>query len=130
MRNRERIAQALVILGSLILFVSAPLHGFGGFRAVFSVLGGGNIPPHVMGALKVVWLMVSWHWVAIGAIALVVSFARTAPRRAVVLLCGLVTLLDAVGGFVAVGPFIGDELLSVAAVAILAGVVLFPSAES
>ena len=49
------------------------------------------------------------------------------PRRALLLLCGLVVFLDAAGAYFAIGLFIGDELLAVAAIAFLAGAALLPS---
>jgi len=126
MQNRKRIAQALVVLGSLVLFVCAALHGIGGYREAFPALQGTEVPHGVISAFKAVWLFVSWHWIAVGIFALIAAFARTSPRRTILLLCGLVPLVDAAGAYCALGPFIGDELLTVAALAFLAGAALFP----
>ena len=126
MQNRKRIAQGLVALGSLVLFVAAALHGILGYRAVFAALHGIDAPPRIISALKVVWLMVSWHWIAVGILALIAAFARTWPRRAILPICALVALVDAAGAYSAIGLFIGDELLAVAALALLAGAALFP----
>jgi hypothetical protein len=126
MQNRKRIAQALVVLGSLVLFVGAALHAIAGYPAVSGALQGTEVPHRIISALKAVWLFVSWHWIAVDIFALIAAFARTSPRRTILLLCGLIPLVDAAGAFYAIGPFIGDELLTVAALAFLASAALFP----
>jgi len=126
MQNRKRIAQALVALGSLVLFVGAALHGIAGYREVFGALRGTDVPPRLISVFKTVWLFVSWHWIAVGIFALIAAYARTSPRRTILLLCGLVPLVDAAGAYSAIGLFIGDELLAVAALAFLASAALFP----
>jgi len=126
MQIRKRIAQALVVLGSLVLLVAAALHGILGYPAVFGALAGTAVPNRIIGAFKAVWVFVSWHWIALDIFALIAAFARTLPRRAILLLCGLVPLVDAVGAYSAIGVFIGDELLTVAALAFLASAALFP----
>jgi len=126
MQNRERIAKALVVLGSVVLFAAAALHGIAGYREVFRALQGTEVPPRLISVFKVVWLFPSWHWIALGTITLIAAFARMSPRRAILLLCGLVPLVDAAGAYSALGLFIGDELLAVAALAFLASAALFP----
>jgi hypothetical protein len=126
MQNRKRTAQALVALGSLVLLVAAALHGIAGYRAAFGALGGTGVPNRIIPAFKAVWLFVSWHWIAVDIFALIAAYARTSPRRAILLLCGLVPLVDAAGAYSAIGLFIGDELLAVAALAFLASALLFP----
>jgi hypothetical protein len=79
----------------------------------------------MISALKVVWLILSWHWIAVDILALIAAFARTWPHRAILLFCGLVAFVDAAGAYSALGLFIGDELLAVAALAFLASAALF-----
>jgi len=126
MQNRRRIAQALVALGSLVLFIGAALHGIAGYRIAFGAVQGADIPHPILSAFKAVWLFVSWHWIAMDIFALIAAFARTSPRRTILLLCGLVPLVDAAGAYSAIGFFIGDELLTVAALAFLTSAALFP----
>jgi hypothetical protein len=130
MQTRKRIAQALVVLGSLVLFVVGAVHGFAGYPEISRALAGTAIPGKVIGGLKLVWLLASWHWITLGVIALVLAFSEAALRRALLLLCGFIVLVDAALAFAAVGPFIGDKLLTVAAVALLAGAALFPAAQN
>jgi hypothetical protein len=130
MRGRKRIAQALVVVGSLALFVVGAVHAIAAYPEISSALATTNLAAAIISALKLAWLFASWHWITLGIIALVVAFGKAAPRRVLLLLCGLVVLLDAVLAYAKVGAFIGDELLTVAAVALLAGAALFPSAQS
>jgi len=130
MRTRTRIAQALIVLGSLVLFVVGAVHGFAGYPQISGALAGTAIPGKIIGGLKLVWLLASWHWITLGIVALVLSLSKAALRRALLLLCGFIVLVDAALAFAAVGPFIGDELLTVAAIALLAGAALFPAAQN
>ena len=125
MQNRKPIAQALVALGSLLLFACAGLHGILGYGAVFGALHETSAPRRTISALKAAWLMDSWHWIAVGILALIAAFAPTSPHRAVLFLCGLVAFVDAASAYSSVGLFIGDELLAVAAIVFFASVTLF-----
>jgi hypothetical protein len=127
MQNRERIARGLVISGSLILFATAALHGFLGYPALSRALSGTNLRPFLNSGVRALWLLVSWHWVAVGVVASVVAFRGRKARRLVLLICGLFGLVDAIGVFVAVGLFVGDEMLTLAGLTIMCGAMLFPS---
>jgi hypothetical protein len=129
-KNRRRISQALVILGNFALINLAVLHAWSGYPAVSQIAAETQTAPRFAAGLKVIWLLVAWHWVAFGIIALAVSFGRRAPHRVVLSLCGLAILVDAAATLARIGWFIGDELAAVAAVAILAASVLFPAAEN
>jgi hypothetical protein len=127
MQTRRRIAQGLVILGSAVLFLSAAFHGLLAYPQIVNAITGKVADPFVVGALKSIWLIVSWHWIVIGVIALVASFGPFAPRKVILSLCGLAAIVDAVAAFVGVGLFAGDASLTVAGIAILAGAALFPT---
>jgi hypothetical protein len=127
MPDRKRAAQAATIFAALLLFACGVLHAYGGIAQVFPLLGGSTLPHAVALALRSLWLMVSFHWIALGVLILVVGFARVPPRRPILVLCGLIPLGDATAGYSAVGLFIGDELLVGAALAIFLAAFLFPS---
>jgi hypothetical protein len=57
---------------------------------------------------------------------LAASFGRTAPWKVILVVCGIAVIGDAAGAFAAIGLFVGDELLTVAGVSILAAAALFP----
>lgn len=126
----QRIAQALVALGSLVLFAACALHGIFGYRGIFDALRGTTAPQDVVRGLKAVWFIIAWHWAVIGIIALVAAFSRLQFRRVIVFLCGIVLLADAAGMYAALGVFIGNEVIFASAVAFLAGAALFPAAQS
>jgi hypothetical protein len=130
MQSRKRIAQVLVALGSFVLFVAGAVHGLVGYAEVSSALAGTNLRGKLIGGLKLAWLFASWHWITLGIIALVVAFSKAAPHRTILLLCGFIVLVDAAVAYAAVGLFIGDELLAIAAIALLAGAALFPAAQN
>jgi hypothetical protein len=125
MKNRKRSAQALAILGAVAMLVSAAFHGTLGYEGVVAALSQKGVDPTIVAALKAIWLIVSWHWLAIAILVLASSFGRTAPWRVVLLVCGIAVIGDALGAFAAIGIFVGDELLAVAGVSILAATALF-----
>jgi hypothetical protein len=126
-KTRRRIAQTLVILANLTLLALAVAHARFGYPEVSRIVSGGQASPLFASGLKLMWLLAAWHWVALGITALAVSFGRRAPHRLVLSLCGLVVLVDAAATLAGPGWFIGDELLTIAAVALLAAAALFPS---
>jgi hypothetical protein len=125
MKNRERTARGLVILGSLLLFAAAALHGFAGYPFLSRALSTVNLNSFLQGGLRALWLLVSWHWVAVGVIALVLCFGGATQRKPLLLICGLLVLVDAIGVFIGVGFFLGDETLGVAGLAFLLAAALF-----
>jgi hypothetical protein len=126
MKNRKRGAQALAILGAVAMLVSAAFHGTLAYRAIVAALSGKGVDLAIVAALKAIWLIVAWHWLAIAVLVLAASFGRTAPWRAVLSVCGIALIGDALGAFAAIGAFVGDELLAIAGVSILAAAALFP----
>jgi hypothetical protein len=129
MQTRRRVAQAIASLGSLILIAGAGLHSVLGSRVIFGALQGTTMPQDIIRGLKAVWLVVGWHWIVMGVVALVAAFVRTAPHRAILLLCGIIALADAAGIYAALGIFIGNEMIFASAVAFLAAAALFPPAQ-
>jgi hypothetical protein len=127
MRNRKITAQALAALGSVLLLVSAALHGTLGYQGIVTALSEKAVDPTAVAALKAIWLIVSWHWIAIALLVPAVLFGRAAPRKVILVICGLAVIGDAVAGYSAIGLFIGDELLAVAGLAILSAAALFPA---
>ncbi len=130
MKNRERAARGLVVIGSLILFAAAALHDFTGYPGLSRALSTANLRPFLEGSFKAFWLLMSWHWIAIGVIALVVCYGGARSRKLVLLLCGLLPLVDGIGTSITVGWFFGNEMLSLAGLTIIAAAALFESACS
>jgi hypothetical protein len=126
--RRNKAARILVTLGSVVLFATAILHFFAGYRTGFPALAGSNLNLGLQTAFRVVFLSVAWHWIVLGIIALVAAFKAAVPRKALVLLCGLGVLIEAVAGAVIMGIFIGNESIGAAAVLIIIGGLLFENA--
>ena len=125
-RDRKQIAQGFVILAALFLFASGAFHAYGGVIGVFPALRSSNLSPAVVAAVRVIWLIVSYHWILLGILVLIFAFSRNTPRRLLLLLSGLIPLVDAAGAYYAAGLFIGVELLAAAAGLLLLAALLFP----
>ncbi len=128
MNWRNKLARLLVTIGSIVLFATAVLHLFGGYSTGFPALAESNLKVELQTAFRVVFLSVGWNWILLGIIALVAAFKATAARKALVLVCGLGVLIEAVVGATIMGIFIGNEMIGAAAILIIIGGLLFESA--
>lgn len=125
MNWRNKAARSLVTIGSIVLFASAVLHFFAGYRAGFPALAASNLKVGLQTGFRVVFLSVGWDWILLGIIVLVASFKATAARKALVLVCGLGVFIEAVAGAAIMGIFIGNEVIGAAAIFIIIGGLLF-----
>lgn len=130
MRNRRGVAQVLVVIGNIALFYLAYGHWQHGLPSVSKIVADANAPRFFAVGMKVLWVLVSWHWIVFGLMALVASFGRSAPHRAVLSLCGIAVLVDAAATFAGMGWFRGNELMFIAAIVFLAASVIFPFREN
>lgn len=128
MNSRNKAARILVTMGSVVLFAAALLHFFAGYSTGFPALAGSNLNVGLQTAFRVVFLSVAWHWILLGTITLVATFKAAAARKALVLVCGLGVLIEAVAGVAMMGIFIGNEIIGAAAVLIVIGGLLFENA--
>lgn len=128
MNSRNKAARIGITIGSVVLFAAAVLHFFAGYGRGFPALATSNLEVGLKAAFRVVFLSVGWDWVLLGIIALVAAFKATAARKALVLVCGLGVLIEAVVGAAIMGIFIGNEIIGVAAILIIIGGLLFENA--
>jgi hypothetical protein len=128
MNWRNNAARILVTSGSIVLFAAAVLHFFAGYSTGFAALAASNLKVGLQTAFRVVFLSVGWDWILLGTIALVAAFKATAARKALVLVCGLGVLIEAVAGAAIMGIFIGNEMIGAGAVLIIIGGLLFENA--
>ncbi len=63
----------------------------------------------------------AWHWIVLGSIVLLCTFAETRLQRALVLICGIAVLAETALAIAFVGLFIGDEMIGTAALLIVCG---------
>ena len=125
MNARNKAARAFVILGSMVLFISAALHCFAGYSNVFPALTTSNLNPRLQGAFRVVFLALAWHWFLTAIVALLAGLTETRLRKPLVLLCGVAVLLEAGVGASIMGFFIGNEMIGAAALLLVCGGLLF-----
>ena len=128
MNSRNRAARIQVTIGSVVLFAAAILHFFAGYRTGFPALAASNLNVGLQTAFRVVFLSVAWDWILLGTITLVATFKAAAARKALVLVCGLGVLIEAVGGAAIMGIFVGNEMIGAAAILIVIGGLLFENA--
>ncbi len=128
MDRRNKAARILATMGSVVLFAAAVLHFFAGYAKGFPALAASNLKVGLQTAFRVVFLSVGWDWIVLGIIVLVAAFKATAARKALVLVCGLGVLIEAVVGAAIMGIFIGNEMIGAAAILIVIGGLLFGNA--
>jgi len=122
-----RIARWLIVAGSLVLFLTALLHG-SGYAEISRVVEKSDMKPFLIGGFKALWLMFSIHLLVLSAIFIVTS--QTPKGRRLVLLCTLIPAFDTMLLFHFVGVFIGTVALAVATLLFLVGGFLLPEGEA
>ena len=122
-----KIGRWLIVAGSVVLFLTALLHGFG-YLQVSRVVETSNMKPFLTGGFKALWLMFSIHLLILGAVFIAAS--RIPKGRGLVLLCTLIPACDTILLFHFVGVFIGTIALAVATLLFLAGGLMLPQGEA
>ncbi|HUJ31663.1 MAG TPA: hypothetical protein VLY23_10315 [Candidatus Acidoferrum sp.] len=125
MNGRNKAARVFVILGSVVLILSAALHAVAGTKNAFPALAASNLAPGLQAAFRVVFLSLGWHWLVFAIVALVAALTETGLRKTLVLICGLSVLLEAVVGALMMGLFLGNELIGTGALLLVCGGLLF-----
>lgn len=125
--RRNKVAQIGVILGCIIGWAAAALHGLGAYPGVSVAVMASNLASPLKAAMRTVFLLAAADWIAITVIALV-AMTGNRGRKPIILLCGIALLVDAAIALRLMGWFIGDEMLVVAGILIFCGALLFQSA--
>src|SRR5213593_1172876 len=128
MATQGTIAKLLVGAGSLVLICAALYHG-SGYPAVSKIVAGADMSPLLTRAVQALWLMFSSHLLMVGGISVAAVLKPVPASRLVLVLCGCAAAADAVVLAAFVGVFIGNALLGVAALLILAGATACPRAK-
>lgn len=129
MSRRNTTARALATIGSVVLIASAVLHFFAGYSTGFPALATSNLQVEFQTGFRVVFLSVGWDWILLGTITLIAAFKATAAQRAIVLVCGVGVLIEAVAGAAFMGLFLGNEVIGAAAILIILGGLTLESAR-
>jgi surface polysaccharide O-acyltransferase-like enzyme len=130
MNGRNKVARILVTLGAIVLFASTAIHSAAAYPKVSGALSASNLSAPLKAALRAVFLLVGWHWVVIGVVALLAVFRETKLRKILVLFCGVAVLVETGLTLAFIGVFLGNELIGSAALLILCGGLLFQNAAA
>ena len=130
MTGRNRAARVVVAIGSIVLFASAALHWFGAYPMLSKALGASNLNADLPGALRAVFLLVGWDWIAIAIVALLAAFTETKLRKILVLFCGAAVLVETALTLAFIGVFVGNEMIGSAAVLLIIGGVLLQNSPA
>jgi len=120
-----KTARWLVIVGCLLSFGTAMLHG-AGFRAVSAEIAGTNARPVLVAAYKVLWLAFSVEFIVLSAIA--AAALGSSRAKQLILLCSLIPIFNAGLMLFFLGPFLGVYCVAATAVFFLTGGFLLPDA--
>ena len=123
--GRHKAARVLVVLGAVVLLVSAAMHGVAYLKIFSRTVGASNLQATFQSVCRVAFLLMAWDWIVIAVVALVATFGETQLRKALVWICGLAILAETALTIAFVGLFIGNELIGTAGLFLLVGGLLF-----
>ena len=127
MSGRGKGASLLVGLGCAVLLAGAALHLIAAYPQVSAGLRGSNLNTGIQAALRAVFLLIGWDWIAIAMIVLIAAFTATRIRKPLVLICGFLPLLHAALMLAFLGWFVGSDMILASALLILCGALLLDS---
>jgi hypothetical protein len=122
-RDAMKLARTLVLVASVILFVTALFHG-SGYTMIARAMETSGTKPFIVAGVKGLWLAFSFHLIVLAVVVLVVS--RDSGAKQVIFLCALIPATDTVLLFHFVGVFVGTVSLAITTILLIAGALLFP----
>jgi len=114
----------LVTLGCIVLFMAAALHCFAYLKFAGPAVHTSNLPTALQSVFEVAFLSMSWSWIVLALIVLVVTFGEARLSKPIALICGFAVLIQAVFTVPMMGFFIGNEMIGAASLLIIVGCVL------
>jgi hypothetical protein len=127
MSHKNGLARFLIIAGAGVLFFSAAVHTFAAYPRVTAAISVSDLSPTLKAALRAVFLLVGWNWLAIGLLALLAALRAGTSHKLLVVLLGASILVETGLTLAMMGVFVGNELLAAAAALLLAGGLLLRS---
>lgn len=111
-----------VWVGSAVLAATATFHatGYGEVRAAAAAA---DLPGWIGGAVGGLWLFATMHWLFIAALTVLAASYESRLTGLVLGLSAVVLIADIVLLLVHVGPFIGEVLLAISALAYAIGAI-------
>jgi hypothetical protein len=132
--HKNGLARFLIISGAGVLFLSSAVHTFGAYPRIAAAVSVSNLSPTLKAALRTVFLLVGWNWLAIGLLALFTALRAGTSWKLLVVLLGASIVIETGLSLAMMGVFVGNELLAAAAALLLAGGLLLrgpgPSART
>lgn len=120
-----KTARGLIVAGSVILFLTALLHG-SGYWKLSAMIAGSTAAPLVVSAFRVVWLSFSAHFIVLGLVF--VAASRIPGGKRIILIGVLIPAFDVVLLAHFMGLFfVGAIAVALAGVLLLAGGLMLPS---
>lgn len=125
MITRRTVSRALVMLGCVVLLVSAVEHCLAYINFSGPAVHASNLPVPVQSVFEIAFLSMAWSQIVLVIITLVVTFVETRLSKIIGLICGFAVLIQAAFTVPLVGLFAGNEMLGAASLVIIVGCFLF-----
>jgi hypothetical protein len=106
--------------GAALLTITALFHFTGYFQIPAHPPGAGS-PNFFDASLRPLWLFASLHWLMTAAVCVWAVKAEPRVARLILLSCAATVIADAVLLYRFIGPFIGEAILTVAALLMMVG---------
>ena len=119
-------ARCLILATGIILLCNGLAHLLG-YSHVVPILVASSVPPHIVSAIKVLWLTYTSHLALLGVA--IVWLSRLPATRSLLLFLVLIPLGDAVLMYRFIGPFIGLYMVLAATLLLFIGAWLLPRSE-
>jgi hypothetical protein len=124
MITRRTVSRILVTLGCVVLLVAAVVHFLVYPKFSAPAVHASNLPVALQSIFEIAFLSMSWSWIVLALIVLVVTFGEARLRKPIALICGFAVLIQAVCTVPLVGFFIGNEMIGAASLLIIIGCLL------
>jgi hypothetical protein len=123
--TRPTLSRTLATFGGIVLFLSAAMHCVAYEKFAGPAVHASNLPITLRSVFEVAFLSMSWNWIVLAIIVLVVTFGEMRLRKTIALICGFAVLIQAIFTVPFVGFFIGNEMMGAASLLIIIGGFLF-----
>ena len=121
MITRRTVSRILVTLGCVVLLVAAVVHFLVYPKFSAPAVHASNLPVALQSIFEIAFLSMSWNWIVLALIVLVVTFGEARLRKPIALICGFAVLIQAVFTVPMVGFFMGNEMIGGASLLIIIG---------
>ena len=125
MITRRTVSRTLLTLGCVVLLVAAAMHCLAYVKFAAPAVHASNLPIAMQSVFEVAFLSMTWSWIVLALIVLVVTFGEARLSKPIALICGFAVMVQAVFTVPMIGLFIGNEMIGAASLLIIIGCFLF-----